>query len=556
MSKDCVSIPEIEFSNGVPLVPNVCPVILLSGSDYDMGYQYTQQLCQIFGSWILEKQQRQLAGNEITDLKAYQSHLEKHTPEFMDIFRGMAAAAADAGIPVTFDEVLANHTLDFGGYPVFPDIHPAAEQKENTRGDDCSGFAAWGSATRERKLICGASADHDTRTELVVMVLPEKGNKYIYRTSHPATHSIHPGMNNRGLAYVHHGSGLYGKDEPGTGVPDILSAQHTLRFASNADEASEMQLAYPHGIRASGLWADKGGRALVLECRNPQTVRRPGDNGERDFLYVTNNSLNPDLKHLLENHFGWELLYIPHGGWNTDDMNSVRRNLCMWNALHNYHGDIDLDFVKMLWRLPSRPPDYPSLEEAENALYRTKGLGWDTHINNLANGMVGIMQPDDGDKGLYHACAGPAGRQAEPLTAGWHYYPIKATHTFFEIQLAASPVEIAGAARMRAKYDLYDANRELRKLTCRDVPYASLDAIFNQAATEIQKGEYYLGLNKGASGSASVCYLAKAVRAFTRCQAYARQVFESLIPPASKPTDIGLGEWFGEGGKWESYPSR
>jgi hypothetical protein len=374
--------------------------------------------------------------------------------------------------------------------------------------------------------------------------------------SRPATFSIHPGMNNKGLAYVHHGSGIFGDDKPGPGIPDILSAQHTLRFAKNLDEALTMQMAYPRGIRAAGLWADTSGKAFVLECRNPQVVRRAGDFGERDFLYVTNNSLYRELDRFMQNRFGWDTVYVPHGGWNLDDMNSVKRNLCMWNALHNYHGAIDLDSVKMLWRFPSQPPDYPALEEADVKLYTTKGLGWNTHICNLANGIVGIMQPDNGDKGLYYACVGTANKQAEPLTPGWHYYTIAATYTFFELQLGARPTDIVNAAKKRAQYDLYYANRELRKLTHANAAYAPLDAIFNMAIKETQKGDYYLESARGTSGNESVCHQAKAVRAFTRSQVFARQVCESLVPPASNPLDLGLKEWFGGWGQWESYPPR
>ncbi len=48
--------PEIEFVDGkVPLPQSVRPLILLKGSDYDMGFQYYQQLIHVFGSWILER---------------------------------------------------------------------------------------------------------------------------------------------------------------------------------------------------------------------------------------------------------------------------------------------------------------------------------------------------------------------------------------------------------------------------------------------------------------------------------------------------------------------
>jgi hypothetical protein len=562
--KKNITNPEIPFADGVPLAPNVSPVILLSGSDYNMGYQYALQLNQIFGCWTLEKLKHNFTEAEIADLKAYHKYLEEFAPEFIDIFRGMAAGAADTGVALSYNEVLADHTLAFGGLPnqnmafggVAAFLTEKLESKEERQSEsDCSGFAAWGSATKDGRLICAGSGDHDVRAELTIIVLPEKGNNYIFRMSRPSTLSIHPAMNNKGLAYVHHGSGIFGNDQPGIGIPDILSAQHTLRFASNADEALTMQLTYPHGIRAAGLWADGSGKAFNLECRNPLVIRKPGDHGERDFLYVANTCLSRELEPLLKNRFGWDLIYVPHGGWNLDDMNSVRRHLYMWNVLHNYHGALDFESVKMFLRLPSKPPDYPTLKEAEVSLYETKGSGWDTHIGNLANGIVGIMQPDKGDKGLYYACVGPAGRQAEPLSAGKHYYHIAAIHTFIELQLASQPVDIVDAARKRAQYDLYDANRELRRLTYADVAYAPLISILNQAATENQKGEYYLGLIRDHEKDENVCNFAKSVRAFTRCQAYARQVYESIVPPACKPTDLGLGGWFGSWGRWESYPS-
>ena len=46
--------PEIEFVDGAPMPPNVRPAIICSGSDYEMGYQYFNQLITIHGwEWWL-----------------------------------------------------------------------------------------------------------------------------------------------------------------------------------------------------------------------------------------------------------------------------------------------------------------------------------------------------------------------------------------------------------------------------------------------------------------------------------------------------------------------
>ena len=47
------NISEISSVDGVTLSPNVHPVFFISGTDYEMGYQWYQQLIGIFGPWIL-----------------------------------------------------------------------------------------------------------------------------------------------------------------------------------------------------------------------------------------------------------------------------------------------------------------------------------------------------------------------------------------------------------------------------------------------------------------------------------------------------------------------
>jgi hypothetical protein len=560
--------PEISFEDGVPLVPNITPVMVLYGTDYDIGYQYSRQLSQIFGPFALESLQRSLTSDEIAALKIYERQVKQFVPEFIDMFRGMVAGASVAGVDLSYEQVLADfYTVSVIDYtaghmigtklPTYSDGEPAQVQNRVFPANDCSGFAAWGSTTKNHKLICASSEDHPLRHEFLAVVIPDTGNSYIFNMVILPPKGGHPAMNNKGLVYVHHGgahgSGTAGREKPGYGIPQILAIQHTLRFACNANEALALQLGYPPGIPAAGLWADTGGQAFNLECRDPQTIRRSGDYGERDFLYATNTCMAESLQPFLKNMFGWPINYVPHGGWNTDDMNSVRRSLCMWNALHNYHSAVDLNFVKMLWRFPSQPPAYPTIEEAEIQLHNTQGAGWDSHIGNLANQMVGIVQPDIGDHGLLHICTGPAGRQAEPLSSGFYFYPTAPTHTFYELQLAPRPVDIVNLAQKRAQRDLYSANQELRKLTYMDVPYARLEAIFNRAATEFQKGDYYWGLTHGSNKKESICKLAKALRAFTKSQGYARQVYESLVLPPNKPTDLGLREWFGKWGQWEGH---
>ena len=106
------------------------------------------------------------------------------------------------------------------------------------------------------------------------------------------------------------------------------------------------------------------------------------------------------------------------------------------------------------------------------------------------------------------------------------------------------------AAQTRARYDLWDAYQKLTQLTYGDPAYAPLDDLLNQAVTEWQKGWFYTDEAAETRGRESVNRWAKAIRCWTRAQCYARQVYDALVPPATCPKDLGLGQWHGACGEW------
>jgi hypothetical protein len=558
--------PEVPLVDGVPVPPNVDPVIVVTGSDYEMGYQYYQQFVQIYGKAMLQRLQRTFTEDQLDTLRAYQWYIKKYTPEFIEEFKGMAAAATEAGVPLSYQEVLANYCIGhFSDEPAsYPGTEPPGSGDDTLPPGGCSGFVAWGSTTKDGKLIASGSSDAEQGFGHLLIAFPETGNAYV-----AAVHSmvwqhglepgtVHPAMNNKGLVYAHHGAGIDGNEKPGYSVPPDMAVEHTLRFADNAKQALDLQLGYPSGARVGGLWADTSGDAFDIECSDPLTVRRAGENGEKDFLYATNNCLTKKLtitkdEAWLADAFGWDIKYVPHGGWTAMDEDAVRRNLLMWNMLHNYQGSVDVAFAKMMWRFAGKLPDYPSLEAADEGMYANQSQGWDSKICALGNTVVGICLPDKGDQGVFYDCQGSATPQANAQCPSYAYWTPDATHTFFKVQLASDPAAVADAAKSQAMYDLSYANIELRKLTYSDAAYAPLKAIFDKAASDWYVARHYQTLAGQTSGTDSVCHWGKAIRYFTRCQAYAQEVYEALVPPADTPSDLGLKKYWGGWGEWASW---
>ena len=568
--------PEIPFVDGIPLPPPVRPVIILSGSDYQIGYQYFQQLVEIYGTWIPAHKwgylyfctplhREEFSAEEKAALGEFESCISKHTPEWIDILNGMAAGATGAGIHVTYDDLLAFFVLYEELCPLSPDASlvvpdPPLEGGDKKPGPACSGFAAWGKATKDGGLLCAGNGDDNAGFfASTVMVFPETGNNFIaspYNMPGFGGFPSHPGMNNKGVVHVHHGTGTFAIPKWGYTVPRGMADMHILRFANTAQEAADMHLGYPPAVnyKEGNFLADVGGDAIVIESRDPTVIRRAGYMGETDFLYATNNYQSKEMGNEEQQD------YLPHGGWISralsGDMDltawSVSRNLFMWNMLHNYQGKVDLEFAKMMYRFPSAIT-HPTLEAADAAYLQEKGRSYRARIGSLDNSVIGVAVPDDGDNGSYYLCSGPATRATGPAMPTLHNYAPGQTYSFYELKLASSPRGVAEAALGRARYDLYYANTGLAKLTYAEA--APLEGAFDKAKTEYFKGHYYLNavLAGRVSGEReSVSHYAKATRAFTRCQVYAKQVHEAIVPPPSKPEDLGLRPWLGEWGDWDT----
>lgn len=297
---------------------------------------------------------------------------------------------------------------------------------------------------------------------------------------------------------------------------------------------------------------DIHGNNWVIERNKTKTVRQAGDYGETDFIYSTNNAICRELGQEAE-------VYTEHGGWFARGRwgrCAISRNLEIWNMLHNYRGEVDLDFFKMMWRFPGDPPPYA---QGAQTYIDTRGEDWNQMICHLLNEYVTIMLPDDGDKGKMYICAGPAGRVAYPVDPTGYSFQIAATHTFYELTLASSPAAVVGAAKIVANDYIAEAYYRLMRRNYTDTGYAALNELFSLANTEYYQG--YMANNKGllTHGNEALLHFGEAATAFTRSQAHARQVLHALAPPATCPSELkGLEDkpWFGDWGEWATKVAR
>ncbi|MFC2117017.1 C45 family autoproteolytic acyltransferase/hydrolase [Bacteroidota bacterium] len=538
-----ISISSVSEKHGDIMPPDILPVIFLSGTDYEMGYQYGLQAGQYIeinknAAWASALQNYSYS-EVLNTLKINQFFIKEYTPENIEIMKGMTDGAKAAGYDISYiDIVLLNVTIPDPKTSTYP---KDAGKDELPPDKSCSVCSAWGTATKKGRLLGLDTLDGfgEARFGVILVVFPKKGNNYICGAD-AGEIGDHFLMNNKGLFFGNSGGGgSPRKIDNNYGICWATSMTHIVRFANNAVEAKDMILSWQINTPENFHFVDVHGNSFVVEKTAAiQAVRKSGDFGEKDFLFSTNNYLHKKMKVTKEGDF-----IKKHGGYGAY---SAPRNLIFWDLLNNYHSEIDVEFMKMILRFPGNPPPYPPEE------------GWDAKICRPTNNWVSVLLPDNGDKGIANVCTGPAGRiihsstasSGEPMRTNYPY--IDGTHTFFKIRLAANPKAVVEQAKTDAINEIATAYKEFMKLTPLNDGYGELQKIYSKANREYYQGNQLLNEALLASGNESLILFSKAGTAYTRSQAHAAQVFEALVPPATSPSDLGLKTFGGDWGIWET----
>lgn len=533
-----------------------------------MGRQYAHQLVDIFGRWILARHAgARLSEQDRAELGRWEAQHRQHTPWLLAFCRGWADEAAALGLPMSYEDVLdlwvghAPPATDYLGSGGLPDVPPLA----------CSAVAAWGRATADGHLVTGSTGDHDLSYQLTIVAFPSEGHAFIY-SPFGATGEIagagavyffgHPGINDQGLAYVHHGGGpkfLEPKRHWGYGLRRAAAVIHALRFCDTARQARALEESWPIGdvgrgdqATVGGFWADDEYGCVVEGRKEPVAIREAGLLGERDFLYANNSVAHPraaEAEWLARDRAEWT--WDEHGGWrpkaptgmtrslalmfawasgrlSTGDVlrrgmryaytNSCARNRFLFDAVEAQLGQVDVESMKQLYRTGGTLPEGPW--RAVTREYARSGAWGQVSAAHPSNAMTVVTKPREG---LYWLCTGPARRGLAPMMPGSTGAIYGETNAFWEVRLARSPEEAVEHARARAMEHLAQAQQALAQ---RPV-HLSLQQLVERAAAEFTAGEE---LGRGAS----LYELSKALRAYTRAQVRALQVSQALAPPPAR----------------------
>jgi hypothetical protein len=563
---------EIEWLGEAPILPSICPIVLLQGTPYEMGMQYSAQCIQIFGSFVFSGSAHRVFSPAQSDIiERWEAELRRHVPDIISFAEGMAKGATQAGLPLTRQQAMALWTgwdapateLQAMGVPgslmhsimsYFGTTDDNEKPLEPENAEPCSGVAAWGSATKDGSLVMGATTDHDCCFQATIVAYPSDGHAYIY-TPFSVNGSIPgvgyfqfaglPGINAKGLAYVHHGGGIGGGAEPkelwGFGIKRGPSTFHILSKIDNARDALKQEIAWPTGDAArmmgspGGFYADPN-YGYVLESRGngggdgSEIVREQSmDAGGQahPFLYANNNVISPKSGYIYappEGGYnydfaaGWHVMneskiYDPNMaimGRRMMSKSSYARNCYLSENMLRLEGEVDLAAVKLLYEQGPRQTDEPwsRIEERLKAGEKLPGS-----VSHRGNAFTALAAFGAGKKPEYWGCIGSAaGRALLPNRTGHGYYYYDETGCFWRLSLEASPEELVAVAEEEARRLIADAKAARKRDGLQAKWISDADTAYKKGAADI-----------GAGLSA----LAARLRQFAIAQVRARQVLRA-----------------------------
>jgi len=534
-----------------PRPANIIPVIFVSGSNYEMGYQYGYQMAESI-KLIRDHQvgglMRRL-GNNINAwyhlLKGFQYYIKQYTPEIIDEMIGIALGTRDAGYEVSYADILGinvavcmkSASSPAASLPSPLDELPPKEYREkyNLKATEsvgaaqagesppeglkkmedvagaCSRWAAWGSATKDGTLVCGDSIDGFYGYQVNIIAFPDIGNAFIAGVHRCGELVLHPIMNNKGL-WISGGNIDTPRDiDRNYGIPVTLALRHLGQFYENAEEARKKLLSFQTtgGRVHNAMIADTQGNAFIFELTAVlKSYRKPGDFFEIDWIASPNTYLIPENCKL----FAPELR-----PFQTDP-----RVAQLWAFFDKYKGKIDVEFGKMLYRY------YDPVEDTY-------------YIGNRFNQRVNVGLPKNRNGGIFYQSTGPAGRGVACGKSPQDH--LDGTHTFYTLKLEANPRDVLQESEFTVADCMGTADYALRKLSLKmqDLPaFLVLKDMFSKATDEFYKGKHYLVDAQLARRLEQTVLYGKALTSYVQAESKFKQISHYIQPPAERPEDLGL----------------
>jgi hypothetical protein len=529
--------------NQYPTPPTVVTgypqVVVVAGTNYEMGYQYGQQ-----AGPVIYRNKQEMTSNLYkmytqdvvdNDIRAWNYYLQQYDPKFPDWLNGISAGCKSLGFDVSYYDLvlMVIYPEELWARPSYP--YPAGAgiktkkgstpQANNEKADMCSSFAAYGPPTGNKAVVTiTAGADSEVDAQVILIAFPSEGNKFI---SFPFAGEITANQ-----AFTD----KFGWVEPAAptwdcvwGIAPEVYFHWITQYAASVDDALHYLETTPRaGVTGNFLFAEQAapgatGRIKALEAnytayaeRDPGTVYPNSTVKEGpNFLIMENNFINPNM--LQYNGYG------PAYPMSKTDGNWYRYyTLFQWlnDPSAQTAGAMTLDWIKGIWK----KSDWYDYLAIPTPVWHTNDPGNSKVPGNGAKQHLHIYYP--ADKTAYMQYGYAKGVGPVPNNTG----------EYSKFVLLDTPLAVMEQANKDA--DKYCSTANTRYLTLTNANKLT-DAVFKQQVLDLLN-EGYMAVDAGLQAEANAYYgktariqnawYANAITLYSTAQLKCQQVTTQLAP--------------------------
>ncbi len=504
------NIPPAKVSSGIP------PVIVVSGSNYEMGYQYGRQAAPWIFRNVVSGRYMAHSGHQAEynlllhlihpdipmppspsgpvrtpeqiqrDMKVLMYYTDNLVPSFGEWHEGIVAGCAKEGYEISRGDLILITGLLYRmisplePYPEECGIPggPKASEQSGTRNDRpeephmCNSYAAAGKSTTDGKpvvAINGGGGTERNAPRLILIAFPEKGNSYI---SFPFAGRIidQAAINSSGFSWLMTAN----MSRKATwGLIAECAWQYLGQHCSSPAEAHDfLKAAQRTGMAGNFLMSDAAGNISLVESNAEHfVIRKPGDAGEEaEFLVNANHFAGTNTRDF----------NIPD--WQTMSRNTLRRYATLWQHISAAaaQGKIDFAFTKKTFKSDDwYDPD------ANQWHYNDPGSG--AGLDNFNYIMNIIMYP--ASLTMHFSYGNPSGIGI----------PGKSTGEYIKLQLGKDPDEVTTKADQAAFLYYIEARNLFKQLLNTNPAYLTYPVVhsFKERLDEVLL-DYGIGVDRAA----------------------------------------------------------
>ena len=499
-------------------------VVVVSGSDYEMGYQCAQQIAPlIWDNHVLTWGALVATYGEeavLKDAQVWAYYWYEYDPSFKDWVEGMSDGCKEQGYDLSPLEILmiSLYPTTMWGRP--PGPYPpetgvqgvaqvSADSVDAAEKHSCTSFSATGTATTDGNPVVAVTkmVPMETMQCFILVAFPDDGPSFT-TCGQAGQVSANSGLNSAGFAMAM--TALWWEDVWDFPIEGYF--HYLAQFPESVAEAQAYLETTPRGgCMGSVNMADAAGNIRVFEGTwADYGLRDPGDAGELDpFLVQTNHYVHPDM--LAYNYPGVET----GGSWYR------YVTAFEYAEAAAAAGAVDFEFIKAMYR----SDDW--YDDATDTWHYNDPAGPGV-LNSFPSSVTqAILFPADL---IAHFCVGT------PSGIG---VPVGATGEYVKLKLADDPATVTNNVKNYA-FGFYRDARNLFESELNDnAPYLtyeiaqSLEEMLDEAMLEYQRGMTAGGLallagQEGAPVSEEVALWGEALTHYAKTQLYAQMVTTQL----------------------------